>query len=118
MHRHDELSLRLKHVLSTVEGARDFNHPRKGYQTKQPMRKRIIGAVVLALSGVLVLAVLNVNFLVRRNKDYLIGRLEQALGRKITVDKIEVTLSPGRRSFGEFCHGRRSGLFRRRFSAR
>ena len=58
------------------------------------MRKRIIGAVALALSGVLVLAVLNVNFLVRRNKDYLIGRLEQALGRKITVDTIEVTLSP------------------------
>ena len=58
------------------------------------MRKRIIGAVVLALVGVLILAVLNVNFLVRRNKDYLIGRLEQALGRKITVDTIEVTLSP------------------------
>ncbi len=33
------------------------------------MRKRIIGAVVLAMSGVLVLTVLNVNFLVRRNKD-------------------------------------------------
>jgi len=58
------------------------------------MRKRIIAAVALALSGVLVLAVLNVNFLVRHNKDYLIGRIEQALGRKVTVDKIEVTLSP------------------------
>jgi AsmA protein len=58
------------------------------------MRKRIIGAVVLGLSGVLVLTVLNVNFLVRRNKDYLIGQVEQALGRKITVDKIEVTLTP------------------------
>ena len=58
------------------------------------MRKRIIGAVALALSGVLVLAVLNVNFLVRRNKDYLIDRLGLAFGRKITVDKIEVTLSP------------------------
>src|SRR5206468_6845569 len=58
------------------------------------MRKRIIGAVVLAMSGVLVLTVLNVNFLVRRNKDYLIGPVEQALGRKITVDKIEVTLTP------------------------
>jgi hypothetical protein len=58
------------------------------------MRKRIISGVVLALSGVVVLAVLNVNFLVRRNKDYLIGRVEQALGRKITVDKIEVTLIP------------------------
>jgi AsmA protein len=58
------------------------------------MRKRIIRAVVLALSGVLVLTVLNVNFLVRRNKDYLIGQVEQALGRKITTDKIEVTLAP------------------------
>jgi AsmA protein len=58
------------------------------------MRKRIIGAVVLAMSGVLVLTVLNVNFLVRRNKDYLIGQVEQALGRKITVDKIEVNLTP------------------------
>jgi len=58
------------------------------------MRKRIIGAVVLAMSGVLVLTVLNVNFLVRRNKDYLIGQVEQSLGRKITVDKIEVTLTP------------------------
>lgn len=58
------------------------------------MRKRIIGAVVLAMSGVLVLTALNVNFLVRRNKDYLIGQVEQALGRKITVDKIEVTLTP------------------------
>ena len=58
------------------------------------MRKRIISGVVLALIGVVVLAVLNVNFLVRRNKDYLIGQVEQALGRKITVDKIEVTLIP------------------------
>jgi uncharacterized protein involved in outer membrane biogenesis len=58
------------------------------------MGKRIIGGVVLVLSGVLVLAVLNVNFLVRRNKDYLIGQVEQGLGRKVTVDKIEVTLSP------------------------
>jgi uncharacterized protein involved in outer membrane biogenesis len=58
------------------------------------MRKRIIGAVVLALGGVAVLAVLNVNFLVRRNKDLLIARVEQALGRKITVDEIEVKFWP------------------------
>jgi uncharacterized protein involved in outer membrane biogenesis len=37
---------------------------------------------------------LNINFLVRRNKDYLIGQAEQALGRKITVDEIDVTLWP------------------------
>jgi uncharacterized protein involved in outer membrane biogenesis len=58
------------------------------------MRKRILGGVVLALGGALVLAVLNINFLVRRNKDYLIGQAEQALGRKITVDEIDVTLWP------------------------
>src|SRR5438128_6375836 len=58
------------------------------------MRKRILGGIVLALSGALVLTVLNINFLVRRNKDYLIGQAEQALGRKITVDEIDVTLWP------------------------
>jgi AsmA protein len=58
------------------------------------MRKRIIAGVVLALSSVLVFGVLNINFLVRRNKDYLIGQAEQALGRKITVDEIDVTLWP------------------------
>ncbi|HEY3168178.1 MAG TPA: AsmA family protein, partial [Candidatus Binatia bacterium] len=50
------------------------------------------GGVVLALGGALVLTVLNINFLVRRNKDYLIGQAEQTLGRKITVDEIGVTL--------------------------
>ena len=29
-HRHDELSLCLQHALSSVEGARDFKHLRKG----------------------------------------------------------------------------------------
>ena len=58
------------------------------------MRKRIIGGVVLALSSALVLALLNLNFLVRLNKDYLIGRMEQALGRKTSVDQIDVTLWP------------------------
>jgi AsmA protein len=58
------------------------------------MRKRIIAGVALALSSVLVLAVLNINFLVRRNKDYLIRQAEQALGRKITMDEIDVTLWP------------------------
>ena len=28
---HDGSSLRLKHVLSIVEGARNFNHPRMGH---------------------------------------------------------------------------------------
>jgi uncharacterized protein involved in outer membrane biogenesis len=58
------------------------------------MRTRIIRGVVLALSGVLILALLNIDFLVRRNQDYLIGHAEQALGRKMSIDKIEVSLWP------------------------
>ena len=58
------------------------------------MHKRIIGGVAAALAGALALALLNVNFLVRRNKDYLIDRAEQALGRKISADQIEVTFWP------------------------
>jgi uncharacterized protein involved in outer membrane biogenesis len=58
------------------------------------MRNRIISGVVLAISGVLILAVLNINFLVRRNKDYVIGRLEQALDRRVTVEQIDLTLWP------------------------
>jgi uncharacterized protein involved in outer membrane biogenesis len=58
------------------------------------MRKRIIVGVAAALAGVLGLALLNINFLVRRNKDSLIGRAERALGRKISVDQIEVTFWP------------------------
>ncbi len=33
-------------------------------------------------------------FCVRRNRDYLIGRAEEALGRQISVDRIEVTFWP------------------------
>jgi uncharacterized protein involved in outer membrane biogenesis len=58
------------------------------------MRKRIFVAVAAALAGVLGLTLLNVNFLVRHNKNSLIGRAERALGRKISVDQIEVTFWP------------------------
>ncbi|HUK39624.1 MAG TPA: AsmA family protein [Candidatus Acidoferrales bacterium] len=58
------------------------------------MRKRIIGTVTVALCAVLILTIFNVNFLVQRNKDYLLGRLEQALGRKVSAEKIDVTLIP------------------------
>jgi uncharacterized protein involved in outer membrane biogenesis len=57
-------------------------------------RKRIFVAVAAALASVLGLTLLNVNFLVRRNKDSLIGRAERAVGRKISVDQIEVTFWP------------------------
>ena len=58
------------------------------------MRKRINVVVVAVLAGVLGLTLLSVNFLVRRNKDFLIGRAERALGRKISTDQIEVTFWP------------------------
>lgn len=58
------------------------------------MRKRIFIAVAAALAGVLGLALLSVGFLAQRNKDYLIYRAEQAFGRKISMDRIEVTLWP------------------------
>ena len=58
------------------------------------MRKRIIVAVAAALAGVLGLTLLNINSLVQRNKDSLIGRAERTLGRKISVDQIEVTFWP------------------------
>lgn len=58
------------------------------------MRKRIFGAVAAALSAILVLTLLIVDILVPRAKDYLLSRMEQGLGRKITVDKIVLTLMP------------------------
>ena len=58
------------------------------------MRKRILVGLAAAIAGVFVLTLLNVNLLIRRNKDFLIGRAEQALGRKISVDQIEVTFWP------------------------
>lgn len=58
------------------------------------IRKRIIGAVLLAVLGVLLLALLSVNSLIERNKDYLVGRMEEALQRKLSVDKIDAALWP------------------------
>ena len=57
------------------------------------MRKRIIASVVV-LIGLFILAALNVNFLVARNKDYLLGRLAQTLGHAVTADKIEISYQP------------------------
>lgn len=65
-------------------------------------RKRTVFALAAVLSAVLVLALLNINLLVRRNKDFLIGRAEQALGRKISVDRIEVTFWPVGARFANF----------------
>lgn len=58
------------------------------------MRKRIVVTVAAALAGVLGLTLLNANFLVRLNKEFLIGRAERSLGRQISVDQIEVNFWP------------------------
>lgn len=60
------------------------------------MRKWIISGVVLLLLCIgAVVAVLNVNALIKRNKDYLLGQAQQALGRKVSVGDVEVTIFTG-----------------------
>ncbi len=60
------------------------------------MRKWLIaGAILLILIIVGVVGLLNINALIARNKNYLIGQAEAALGRKVSVDKVEATLFSG-----------------------
>ena len=60
------------------------------------MRKWVIaGVIAIALAGVGVAALLNLNSLIERNRDFLIGQAEQALGRKLSVGEIEATLFTG-----------------------
>ncbi|HWX76963.1 MAG TPA: AsmA family protein, partial [Candidatus Acidoferrales bacterium] len=60
------------------------------------MRKwMIVGMGLLLLCGVGVVALLNVNSLIRRNKDYLLDRAQQALKRRVSVGDVEVTLLNG-----------------------
>jgi len=60
------------------------------------MRKWIIaGIVLLSLCAVVVLAIVNLNSLINRNKEYLLSQAEQALGRKVSVGEIGVTLWGG-----------------------
>jgi len=61
------------------------------------MRKWIIFGVILILVGVAAAAalVLNLNSLIARNRDFLIGQAEQALARKLSVGEVEATLWGG-----------------------
>ena len=60
------------------------------------MRKWIIAAVVfLVLCAAAFVALLNVNALIQRNKDYLLAQAQQSLGRKVSVGDIEVTFLTG-----------------------
>src|SRR5207245_8510363 len=69
---------------------------RRHTRGEKSMRKWIIVGVVLLLLCVAgVVAVLNVNSYIARNKDYLISQAEQALGRKVSVDDVEVSLWNG-----------------------
>ena len=57
------------------------------------MRKRIV-VTLLVLTGVILVAAVNVNFLVARNKDYLLAGLTRTLGHAITADKVEIGYQP------------------------
>ncbi len=60
------------------------------------MRKWIIiSAVLLFVCAIVVLALLNLNSLINRNKDYFLAQAEQALGRKVSVGDVGVTLWGG-----------------------
>ena len=60
------------------------------------MRKWIIvGAILFAFCAIVVLALLNLNSLINRNKDYFLSQAEQALGRKVSVGDVGVTLWSG-----------------------
>jgi len=57
------------------------------------MRKHIIAAA-LVVASLLLVAVWSVNFLVERNKDYLLGRLARTLGHGVSAAKIEISYLP------------------------
>ena len=60
------------------------------------MRKWIIiSAVLFCLCLVVGVALLNLNSLINRNKDYFLAQAEQALGRKVSVGDVGVTLWGG-----------------------
>jgi uncharacterized protein involved in outer membrane biogenesis len=60
------------------------------------MRKWVIAGIALfTLCAAVLIAVLNINSLINRNRGYLLARAEEALGRKITAGDIEFTLWSG-----------------------
>lgn len=61
------------------------------------MRKTltITGIVLLVLIAVTAFALVNLNGLIHRNKDYLLARAQEALGRNVAVGEIGVTLWGG-----------------------
>ena len=57
------------------------------------MRKSII-AGFLVLTCLIVVAALNVNYLVEHNRDYLLGRLGGSLGHSVKSNKVEISYMP------------------------
>jgi uncharacterized protein involved in outer membrane biogenesis len=70
----------------------------------EAMRKPIIaGAAVLI--GLVVLTALNVDSLVERNKDFLLGKLARTLGHPATADRIQLSFTPLALSLTNFSLG-------------
>jgi len=60
------------------------------------MRKWVIAGIALtAVFLAILIAVLNVNSIIKRNRAYLLARAEEAIGRKISAGDIELTLWGG-----------------------
>lgn len=60
------------------------------------MRKLLIGGIILlVLAAVVIVAFLNLNGIVNRNKQYILSKAEQSIGRAVSVDEIGVTLRGG-----------------------
>jgi len=54
-----------------------------------------LGALVIILVVLVVLAVLNLNYFINQNKEYLLTRVEESLGRKVRVEKVETGFTDG-----------------------
>jgi uncharacterized protein involved in outer membrane biogenesis len=60
------------------------------------MRKWVIaGIALLAICAAVLIAILNINSVIDRNRGYLLARAEEALGRKISAGDIQLTLWGG-----------------------
>ena len=53
------------------------------------------GGIFLIVSIAILVAVLNINSYIRRNRDYLMQQAEKAVGRQIQVENIEVNIWNG-----------------------
>jgi len=56
--------------------------------------RKLIAAAVLVLTCLLITAAWNVNFLVERNQDFLLGQLGRALGHPVSAETIVISYRP------------------------